>query len=1109
MPNRMLFIASWILVLLPGDWNLTQLQAAIKPHQLPRQMMTSKSSPSVFNAIDANNLVLWVQNNGLFASQFPENYGLGLLYPKIENGRRNTQRGLIFFSGLFMGARIHDSLRTIVNFYSHDTEPGALDSSGQPYGQSDPAFRVYKIGAAPEFRTSVDYLEWPHQQGAPLTSDGQPQVIGDQTLWCCFTDGYAYPLGHRTTQTAPLGAEIHLLVYAWENLENVIFLRWDMLNKSRDFWKQTYVGFFVDCELGMAHDDLVGSDSTLQLAYDYNADDVDDGEYERFIPAVGYALLQTPRQPALRDTARCGYRRQPGYRNVAAFAPLQYEYGWNFQPGLWRDFFLSNISALPAYLRLQGLNEKGTPMIDPTSGRRTNWGLSGDPVAGTGWLDIQEEDRRFMLSAGPFDMAPGDTQTVVLAAAVGHGKDRFDSITLLKRMAALAHAVHSYPAVLFMNQLSADPAQIEVEIPVTFLNPSHSYSELNFEVKVDPQYLTITRMVLSDRTSHLPFSSKSLTAGQFQVSIGNQAQKITPGSAPILHLKARFNPRVSKRRIEVNFTHISAQDSTGQTQSIPAFIGSILLNRAPRPAGLITPPDHYRLETFDELKALRFSWHPAQELDGDSITYRGQWINSEYPFFTTADTCFRFNGQGFFQAGKTYRWTLTAADQQIQKACPDTFQFTVAELNQLACIYETTLPKQYDFFARGMLQDKDLLLIRGVESEGDIYREVIFSYQLTNPAEPLFLERYEFPRFSSLKGFTIQNKLLYALGNYGTNYGALMVMDYRDSVKSRLVTQLELKYDDPRSLMIQDDRLFIFARNPRPKMMIFDLTQPLAPVQQGSLNLPHDINYSHYQLVNWHLYYAVESPQKNYLFKAYRLDPAFKMTDSTSMPLSGPVASLMADDQYVYLAIDVGNKYWDNTRGVELYLMELTDPLRPWSMSRIPTRFTPARGWRTSPQRLMLVQSSALEIYDLQTPENPVQISHYYGLDKAIVLHQGFIYGTTFPAKLRVLDAGQQTPIEFNPRPAPSFHLHQNYPNPFNAQTLIAYSVSGPANMSLEIFDILGRQVKHVEQYLTEAGNLYLNWDGCTNKGQTCASGIYFYRLRIGGATKMKKMVKF
>lgn len=50
-----------------------------------------------------------------------------------------------------------------------------------------------------------------------------------------------------------------------------------------------------------------------------------------------------------------------------------------------------------------------TPMINPTTGQPTRFAVSGDPTTMTGWVDAAASDRRLMLSAGPFTMAPGDT----------------------------------------------------------------------------------------------------------------------------------------------------------------------------------------------------------------------------------------------------------------------------------------------------------------------------------------------------------------------------------------------------------------------------------------------------------------------------------------------------------------------------------------------------------------------------------------------------------------------------------------------------------------------------------------------------------------------------
>jgi hypothetical protein len=60
--------------------------------------------------------------------------------------------------------------------------------------------------------------------------------------------------------------------------------------------------------------------------------------------------------------------------------------------------------------------------------------VAGDPVSpGAGsWLDSAPADRRLLMSSGPFTMAPGDTQEVVVACIVGQGADRLSSVSALR-----------------------------------------------------------------------------------------------------------------------------------------------------------------------------------------------------------------------------------------------------------------------------------------------------------------------------------------------------------------------------------------------------------------------------------------------------------------------------------------------------------------------------------------------------------------------------------------------------------------------------------------------------------------------------------------------------
>jgi glucuronoarabinoxylan endo-1,4-beta-xylanase len=81
------------------------------------------------------------------------------------------------------------------------------------------------------------------------------------------------------------------------------------------------------------------------------------------------------------------------------------------------------------------------------------------------------------------------------------------------------------------------------------------------------------------------------------------------------------------------------------------------------------------------------------------------------------------------------------------------------------------------------------------------------------------------------------------------------------------------------------------------------------------------------------------------------------------------------------------------------------------------------------------------------------------------------------------------------------YNLEQNYPNPFNPSTIIRFSVPGTDNVSLSIYDILGRKIATlVDQRLT-AGTFQVTWS------PNVASGVYFYRLQSGKFSETKKMI--
>ena len=87
------------------------------------------------------------------------------------------------------------------------------------------------------------------------------------------------------------------------------------------------------------------------------------------------------------------------------------------------------------------------------------------------------------------------------------------------------------------------------------------------------------------------------------------------------------------------------------------------------------------------------------------------------------------------------------------------------------------------------------------------------------------------------------------------------------------------------------------------------------------------------------------------------------------------------------------------------------------------------------------------------------------------------------------------------------YALGQNFPNPFNASTVITYTVMTTTDVSLEVFDILGRRVLTLVNDRLPPGIYESTWEGRDAAGRDVASGVYFYRLITKGQTYTKTMV--
>ena len=458
-----------------------------------------------YQSFDVNNIRSWITNNG---SIFHNPYGgSGFEWPK------DSGSFAIYGAGLWLGAKVDGELRVTIAEYASEFGPGNINPRTHlAENPMDSIFKVYKIG---EGGNLADYQNWPGQLGAPVDSLGHPLLIGDQTLWTVFND--ADTNGHVNMGSLPLGVELQLTVFGWHiyntEIDNVVLMHYLIINRGVNNLDSVFFAIFCDPDLGDSGDDFVGCDTTTSLGYCYNSSDFDE-DYGEHPPAVGIQILQGALVP---DTSDSGYFlgwKRRNSRNLPMTAFIWYNSNnanngdphntaevYHFMQGRWRDGQRITYGGI-------GTNPSNPP---------TNYMVSGDPESGEGWLDSSPADRRLFLSSGPFDMLPGESQEVVIAALIERGSSNLNSATRLKEQAAfLKHFYKEYGYQLFRGSPYTPPPPPDTTLVIERLGLFQNYP-IPFNSSTTLKYqLPISRMV------HLEIFN---SAGQRIATLVNEPQE--------------------------------------------------------------------------------------------------------------------------------------------------------------------------------------------------------------------------------------------------------------------------------------------------------------------------------------------------------------------------------------------------------------------------------------------------------------------------------------------------------------------------------------------------------------------------------------------------------
>jgi endoglucanase len=83
----------------------------------------------------------------------------------------------------------------------------------------------------------------------------------------------------------------------------------------------------------------------------------------------------------------------------------------------------------------------------------------------------------------------------------------------------------------------------------------------------------------------------------------------------------------------------------------------------------------------------------------------------------------------------------------------------------------------------------------------------------------------------------------------------------------------------------------------------------------------------------------------------------------------------------------------------------------------------------------------------------------------------------------------------------------QNYPNPFNGTTVIPIKLGKDADVSIQIYDLNGKQIRTLFNGRMNVGTRQIPWDGNDENNIRVASGMYIFKVSVEGKSKSKSML--
>lgn len=123
-----------------------------------------------------------------------------------------------------------------------------------------------------------------------------PYIQGDRAIYCIYNDNSGE---HKVSKGAPLGIEVHLMLYQKNEFPQIFFCEYYIINRSDRQYKDIKIGFMLGGQNGNPADNFAATQSTQNTVYIYNGDDIDEGVFNNQLPFVFCKWLSHPLESSI------------------------------------------------------------------------------------------------------------------------------------------------------------------------------------------------------------------------------------------------------------------------------------------------------------------------------------------------------------------------------------------------------------------------------------------------------------------------------------------------------------------------------------------------------------------------------------------------------------------------------------------------------------------------------------------------------------------------------------------------------------------------------------------------------------------------------------------